>query len=413
MAHKHDHLFSNPAFIADLQDPALSARFLADKWGTGKTFITKHRSQGIKVDASPVAGETVETASDGSRTFQAIRSRPVTLEDAREWVRSSGDNPDHFNISVRSIAYGNDQFSNRMSATPKPGYKPELNVSVDELLRDLSTYAPERLDWRHNTGGAFVICPSDLQVGKGDYGLDHHNLAERVMWSWARAEAFCREYRPSEILIAELGDSIENINSTSSQRGTNTLALTEQVRLARRLLLEGIKRLAPLTPKLTYAAVPSNHGSVRIGPKSPENHVLDDYGIEIAEQLRDVVENSPALSNVTVVVPELPNETLLVEVAGTNIGMAHGHQANSADGLGKFWQGQSHGRLPLSEADIALFGHWHSLRVQQSGNARWLMVSPSSDNGSSWFTSRTGEKSDTGMLTFTVQDAHWENLAIL
>jgi hypothetical protein len=412
MAHKHDHLFDNPAFIADLQDPTLSARLLADKWGTGKTFITKHRSQGIKVDA-PVAGETTETASDGSRTFQAVRSRPVTLEDAREWVRSSGDNPDQFNISVRSIAYGHDQFSNRMSATPKPGYKPGADSDIDELLANISTYAPERLDWSQSTGGAFVICPSDLQAGKGDYGLDHHDLTERVMWSWARAEAFCREYKPSEILIAELGDSIENINSTSSQRGTNTLALTEQVRLARRLLLEGIKRLAPLSPKLTYAAVPSNHGSVRIGPKSPENHVLDDYGIEIAEQLRDVVDNSPALDNVTIVVPDLPHETLCLDIANTGIGMAHGHLANSADGLGKWWQGQSHGRLPLSQADIALFGHFHSLRVQQSGDARWLMVSPASDNGSSWYTSKTGESSTSGMLTFTVQNGAWENLRIL
>ena len=413
MAHKHDHLFDNPAFLTDLQDSGLSARFLAGKWGTGKTFITKHRSQTRNTSTAPTAGETTETASDGSRTFQAVRSRPVTLEDAREWVRSSGDNPDHFNISVRSIAYGNDQFSNRMSATPKPGYKPGAESDVDELLASIATYAPERLNWRQNTGGAFIICPSDLQTGKGDYGLDHHDLTERVMWSWARAEAFCREYKPSEILIAELGDSIENINSTSSQRGTNTLALTEQVRLARRLLLEGIKRLAPLSPKLTYAAVPSNHGSVRIGPKSPENHVLDDYGIDIAEQLRDVVDNSPALENVTVVVPDLPHETLCLDIAGTGIGMAHGHQANSADGLGKFWQGQSHGRLPISQADIALFGHWHSLRVQQSGDARWLMVSPSSDNGSSWFTSRTGEKSDSGMLSFTVQSGVWENLRIL
>lgn len=414
MAHKHDHLFDNPAFLADLQDSTLSARFLADKWGTGKTFITKHRSQSVK-DVSTVvtAGETTETSSDGSRSVQFIRDRPVTLEDAREWVRSSGDNPDHYILNIRSIAYGHDQSSNRMDAKLKPGYELGAESDIDELLASIATYAPERLDWRQNTGGAFIICPSDLQAGKGDYGLDHHDLTERVMWSWARAEAFCREYKPSEILIAELGDSIENINSTSSQRGTNTLPLTGQVRLARRLLLEGIKKLAPLAPKLTYAAVPSNHGSVRIGPKSPENHVLDDYGIEIAEQLRDVVDNSPALNNVTVVVPDLPHETLCLDIAHTGIGMAHGHLANSADGLGKWWQGQSHGRLPISEADIALFGHFHSLRVQQSGDARWLMVSPSSDNGSSWYTSKTGEKSDSGMLTFTVQDAVWENLRIM
>lgn len=413
MAHKHDHLFDNPAFLADLQDSALSARFLASKWGTGKTFITKHRSQPHDAQKVVAPAMTTETSSDGSRSVQFIRDRPVTLEDAREWVRSSGDNPDHYILSVRSIAYGHDQSSNRMDAKLKPGHAPGLESDIDELLANIETYKPKRTDWSKSSGGAFIICPSDLQAGKGDYGLDHHDLTERVMQSWAKAEAFCREYQPSEILIAELGDSVENINSTSSQRGTNTLALTEQIRLARRLLLEGIKTLAPLSPKLTYAAVPSNHGSVRIGPKSPENHVLDDYGIEIAEQLRDVVKHSTALSNVDVIVPELPHESLCLRVAGTAIGMSHGHLANSADGLSKFWQGQSHGRLPLSEADIALFGHFHSLRVQQSGDARWLMVSPASDNGSSWFTNKTGESSRSGMLTFTAQDGAWENLRIM
>jgi len=413
MAHKHDHLFDNPAFLADLQDSALSARFLASKWGTGKTFITKHRSQPHDAQKVVTPAMTTETSSDGSRSVQFIRDRPVTLEDAREWVRSSGDNPDHYILSVRSIAYGHDQSSNRMDAKLKPGYAPGAESDIDELLANIEAYKPQRSDWSKSTGGAFIICPSDLQTGKGDYGLDHHDLTERVMQSWAKAEAFCREYQPSEILIAELGDSVENINSTSSQRGTNTLALTEQIRLARRLLLEGIKTLAPLSPKLTYAAVPSNHGSVRIGPKSPENHVLDDYGIEIAEQLRDVVKHSTALSNVDVIVPELPHESLCLRVAGTAIGMSHGHLANSADGLSKFWQGQSHGRLPLSEADIALFGHFHSLRVQQSGDARWLMVSPASDNGSSWWTNKTGERSASGMLSFTVQDGAWENLRIM
>ena len=417
MAHKHDGLFTNEAFLADLDNPALSGRDVATRWSVGKTFVQKHRqlrSQPTQPQASTERkpAETVEHSSDGSRSVEAVRDRPVTLDDARAWIRASGDDPDDYTLSIRSIAYGVDMFSNRMSATPKKGSATSA-PDIDELLANLETYAPEPFDWELSTGGAFIICPSDLQTGKGDYGLDHHDLTERVMHSWARAEAFCREYRPSEILIAELGDSIENINSVSSQRGTNTLALTEQQRLARRLLLEGIKRLAPLAPKITYAAVPSNHGSVRIGPKSPENHVLDDYGIEIAEQLRDIVENSPALSNVEVVVPTLPNETLCLDIAGTGIGMAHGHQANSADGLSKFWQGQSHGRLPLEQADIALFGHWHSLRVQQSGDARWLMVSPSSDNGSSWFTSRTGERSRSGMLSFTVQDGVWEDLRIL
>ena len=417
-------ILEDEEFLADLADEAMSQRQIAGKWGIAQSTVNKYRQRlrndffdepkaSITAIRKPAEKTTSEQSTDGSRSTEFIRDRPVTLEDARKWIRSSGDDPDDYELSVRSIAYGQGQSSNKMSAIPKRKKAEESQFpDISELLESLNDYHPPARQ-KSSEGGAFVICPADMQAGKGDYGLDHNDLAGRVMLSWARAAEFCREYQPSEILIAELGDSVENFNSTSSQRGTNTLALTEQIRLARRLLLEGIKQLAPLAPKLTYAAVPSNHGSVRVSMKNAENHALDDFGIEIAEQIRDVVYNAPALDNVVVAVPETPNESLCIDIAGTSVGMSHGHLANNADGLSKFWQGQSHGRMPLGDADIALFGHFHSLRVQQSGDARWLMVSPSSDNGSSWWTAKTGERSTAGMLSFTTADKKWSNLAIL
>ena len=416
-------LLTNEAFLADLKGSDTN-RALSDRWGISTSTVSKYRSgnygdrfAGVEVpgEVERFAPEEYEESSDGARTitnFAAIRDRPVNANDVREWLRSTGDDPASWNYSFRSIAYGADSFSNKMSAWPKTGKGGIVAPPADELLQALDGWEPESLEPLERAGAGFIICPADLQMGKGDYGLTHEDTIRRVMASWERAAAFCREYRPSEILIAELGDSIENINSTSSQRGTNTAAITEQIRYARRVLLEGIKMLAPLTDRLVYAAVPSNHGSVRIGPKSAENHVLDDYGIEIAEQLRDIVAESASLAHVEVIVPEVVNETLCIEIAGTKVGMAHGHQANSSDKLGDFWRGQSHGRMPLGKADIALFGHWHSLRVQQSGDARWLMVSPSSDNGSSWFTSNTGERSKSGMLGLTVDRGEWADLQV-
>jgi hypothetical protein len=358
--------------------------------------------------------ETITESSDGSRTVEAIRSRPITLADARAWITATGDNPDDYTLSIRSIAYGIDMFSNRMSAVPKHAKHAGIGMpSADELLANLDGWnPPKQLGWI-GEDTTLVVCAADLQAGKTDFGLKSADLANRVMASFFAAAEIARDRRFAEILIADLGDIVENINNTSSQRGTNDLALTEQIRFARRLMLEGIKMLAPLTPKLTYAAVPSNHGSVRLGPKSPENHVLDDYGIEIAEQLRDVCAESPALSNVTVVIPEQSIESLCIETSGTHLGMAHGHQAQGPDQLGKWWQGQSHGRMPFAKADIGLFGHFHSMRLQQSGDARWLMVGPSSDSGSSWFTNKTGERSQAGMLTFVTANGEWSDLRIL
>jgi hypothetical protein len=305
-------------------------------------------------------------------------------------------------------------WSNRMSATPKFRRDNRQPIDTTDLYAAIDSWVPQKhVPTIRKKAETFVVCAADLQTGKTDFGLKSPDLAKRVLASFARAAEIATETRFAEIVLADLGDIVENINSTSSQRGTNDLAITEQIRLARRLMLEGIKMLAPLTDSLVYVAVPSNHGSVRIGPKSPENHVLDDYGIEVAEQLRDVCAESDKLSNVTFRTPAESMESLAITTSGTTLGFAHGHQAQGADGLGKWWSGQSHGRMPLADADIALFGHFHSLRVQQSGDARWLMVSPSSDSGSSWYTNKTGESSAKGMLSFVTADRGWSDLRIL
>lgn len=385
------------------------------KLGVDESSIRRHLKHAPKVITGADERESTEESSDGSKVVTAIRSRAVTLADARAWISATGDNPDNYNLSIRSIAYGVDMWSNRMSATPKhKGAGERLAVDTADLYAAIDSWVPQKhgisLPQKPET---LVVCAADIQAGKTDFGLKSADLSKRVLASFARAAELATETRFAEIIIADLGDIVENINSTSSQRATNDLAITEQIRLARRLMLEGIKMLAPLTDSLVYAAVPSNHGSVRIGPKSPENHVLDDYGIEIAEQLRDVCNESDKLANVSFRIPEESLESLALTTSGTVLGMAHGHQAQGADGLSKYWAGQSHGRMPLAACDIALFGHFHSLRVQQSGDARWLMVSPASDNGSSWYTNKTGERSKAGMLSFVTSNGAWSDLRIL
>ena len=409
-------LLENDAYIAALNSDENNVS-IGNRFNISEATVRRHKTKlehGIETPTVH-SGESVEERSDGFKEVTAIRDRPVTLADARAWIAATGDNPDDYTLSIRAIAYGVEMFSNRMSATPK--HKRDAGVQVpntDDLYAAIESWTPAEMPiptWI--VPQTLVVCAADLQAGKTDFGLRSADLTNRVLASFAKAAELATHTRYAEIVLADLGDIVENINSTSSQRATNDLAITEQIRLARRLMLEGIKMLAPLTDSLVYVAVPSNHGSVRIGPKSPENHVLDDYGIEIAEQLRDVCAESDKLQNVSVVIPDESLESLALETSGTVLGFAHGHQAQGADGLGKWWQGQSHGRMPLATADIALFGHFHSLRVQQSGDARWLMVSPASDNGSSWYTNKTGERSKAGMLSFVTAHGAWSDLRIL
>lgn len=348
---------------------------------------------------------------DGTMEFTISASYAFGKEDFDEFIRSRGQDPDEVTYSWGVTSNPSGGFWNKL-LNVKPKTIDPKRLDTTELFEVIDRWAPEQQPPKRGFG-TFVLCPADLQVGKTDYGLTSADMAKRVLASFDRAKSFVAGLNFEEIVIADLGDIVENFNSTSSQRGTNDLAITEQMRLARRLMLEGIKMLAPYAPKITYVSVPSNHGSVRVSMKSAENHAHDDYGLEVAEQLRDVVAHSDKLRNVHILTPDFPYESLSYETSGTTLGFVHGHQSNGPDGLGKWWAGQSHGRLPVAVADILLVGHFHSFRVQQSGDARWLMVSPSSDNGSSWFTNKTGESSQSGMLSFTTAGGRWDDLVIM
>lgn len=415
-----------------------SSRDIAKEFGLNKSTVTKHRAlRGIvsaaknqhttpailkrsgNPDVDTVSEKpedrtvSSEFSTDGSFSTDWIRSRAVTLEDAEDWVRSSGHDPEDYNISVRTIAYG-EQWSNRMAATPKQSKQGRTPLPTDELLALIENWHPKVTVKKGYSKKTFVVSAADFQIGKTDYGYTTEDTIKRILTSFTLAAEFAQKHQFEEIVLTDLGDILENWTSTSSQRGTNDRALTEQIRIARRIMLEAIKMLSPLTPKLTYLAVPSNHGSVRVGFKSSENHVLDDYGIEIAEQLRDVCSNSDKLSNVQVLIPDTSMESLAYTTQdGTKLGLVHGHQANGPTALGKWWAGQDHGRMPTAGADILLVGHYHSLRVEHSGDARWIFVAPTSDNGSSWWSNKTGQTSKQGILTFTVESGQWDDLRIL
>lgn len=407
----------NPAYVADLETD-LSNVAIGSKWGIAETSVRRHKAKlGIvtvrNTEPDTKGGEQELHNPDGSASYVRFSEQPWGYDDHRAFIKSKGQNPDEVTFTWGWTSNPAGGFWNKLNNVRPVSATASVLANTDDLWAAIDAFTPQPVTQATSSASTLVVCAADLQSGKTDYGLKSTDMAKRVLASFAKAAEIATKTRYAEIIVADLGDIVENINSTSSQRGTNDLAITEQIRLARRLMLEGIKMLAPLTDRLVYIAVPSNHGSVRIGPKSPENHVLDDYGIEIAEQLRDVCENSHTLTNVRILTPEHSMESLAYTTSGTTLGFAHGHQAQGPDGLGKWWQGQSHGRMPLAEADIALFGHFHSFRVQQSGDSRWLMVGPASDNGSSWFTNKTGERSQAGMLCFVTADRQWSDLKIL
>lgn len=121
-------LLEDEEFLADLADDSMSERQIAGRWGVARSTVNKYRqrvrSEGLgdkRFTETNLAKETTEESTTGAKSIEFIRDRPVTLEDARDWIRSTGDDPDDYELSVRSIAYADTKSSNKMQALPRRG----------------------------------------------------------------------------------------------------------------------------------------------------------------------------------------------------------------------------------------------------------------------------------------------------
>lgn len=411
-------------------DTSISAEAWAERVDVHRTSITRHlghSAQEKMPEVAPVhdAGYSFETDSKTGTT--SITKRADRIIPLSEWLadlRADGQNPDDFTVAAGHSVWGQQPregvlvtlYANKFSYTQKTkkelaaDQSPVVLESMLEAIRSF-TYIPTPVAYNPETA---IIVPTDLQVGKVDLGGGSKETAEQALHSFHEFAGFVKEFRPQEIVVADVGDPIENVFNTSAQLGTNDLDLPHQIAGASRIFLEGIKLFAPLAPKVSFKAVSSNHGAFRLGPKAPGGDAHADFGIVIAEMLRESLTLNPqAFGHVSVQTPDPYMESLYFQTSGSDIGMVHSHQAGNVDKIGTWWAGQSHGNLPVAKARILLCGHWHSLRVQQSGDGRWFIVGPASDRGSTWYTNLKGEASKSGMLMLTTSNNLWSNLAIV
>jgi hypothetical protein len=380
---------------------------------TGKC---KYRHDEHRQDPAETAhvGEFETHNPDGSANYCRFSEKPWGYEDYREFIASKGQDPDAVTFTWGWTSNPAGGFWNKLNnVRPKTGGV-EDRISTAELVQRIEAFQPPRNPEFHETARSLVIVPTDLQLGKTDWHGGTPDTLDQVLASFHKAAQVARDTKPAEIVMVDAGDIVENIYNTSSQLATNDTDLPHQVERAMHIMLTGIQLLSPLAPSFKYVAVSSNHGAHRIGQKAPAGDVHADYGIVIAKMLGRALQLNPdAFGHVKVVTPHPYMESLAFETSGSRVGVVHGHQASSADKLGEWWKGQSHGNMPTADARILIAGHWHSLRVQQSGDARWILVGPASDRGSSWFTNVRGESSASGMLSFLTADNAWSDLRIL
>ena len=334
------------------------------------------------------------------------------------------DRDEFFDIPVNAITQRRRTVRLEDGSYERVTYNPAVAVAEDvreasyeELEkvfdRAVLAVAPKVEEDRPKT---LVVCLSDFQVGKTDSLGGTQETVNRVMSTLKRITEWIQaEGSYEEIIVADVGDVCEGFWNVTSQQQTNDLSLTDQIRVAQRLMAEAVAMLAPLCTRMTYVSIPSNHCAVRTskGNDNRANSPDDDFGLLIADTIQAIMSGREPFSHVNFAKPQKWEEAVTVETAdGTAVGFTHGHLAGAQAKIPSWFRDLAFGhRSGLHEASILVHGHFHNFGVSLVGDNKFIIGCPTADNGSSWFTNRTGDATDPALLTFEVQDKkakRWE-----
>lgn len=403
-------LWGNPEFLADCASDMTKAEIM-EGWQVSSGLVVdvrKHLNGPIDKARSREPGESDEITDngDGTKTFNFIRHRPVTLEDARDLIRSTGDNPDAYNLSIKTIAYGGDKSSNKISAWPKSGVALAETYPLAQLYAQAEkrAKAPARRDVPGSARGTVVVV-SDWQAGKTGRRGGTPELLERLNDARGKVRQQLDKRQPTEILLLDGGDIIENFESGGNPMFTNDLSLPDQLDFAATELFKFVSLASEYGP-LQVGAVPSNHSAWRRGKQTLGNP-SDDFGLFVHRQVQKVA--TAAGIEAEWHFPAEYDESLCVDFAGTPIGLVHGNQYGPGKGV-DWWEGQAFGDQAVTRADVLIGAHYHSFAAGVAGQnpftkrERMFIQAPTLDSGSDWYRNVKGRDSLPGTMMFDVTE---------
>lgn len=362
----------------------------------------------------------VDTAA-GTVTVQAGTTPP------NDWaviLRELGLDPDVWRVDesqpvqVRTWDSG-EQRCFYYRATVLPASPDAVGADLEALVRAVQRRrgkspqnAPQRVQ------RALVVCLADWQAGKADHG-GVEALLERLFALKdavpARLKALKKAGREVDSLyVIGMGDMVE---ACDGHYGMQTFQVEldrrQQVRLVRRMLVELLSDWAKRVPTVVVGAVPGNHGENRRNGKA-FTMFEDNDDLATFEQAQEVL-TAAGFDNISWVIPD-GDMTITLDVAGTVVSFAHGHQLNgSGIPLAKarhWWKSKMAAKHPVGDADVFVYGHYHHFQALQDG-PRTILGCPSNDGGSRWFEEQGGPTTACGTLTFTCSAEGWDDLAIV
>jgi predicted phosphodiesterase len=283
-----------------------------------------------------------------------------------------------------------------------------LDFDLEQLIQEVSKWKPSKGSKKQTGELAYLFVPSDQQIGKKQGYDGTETTVSRLFEMTDGAVQRLKDLRKigrsiGTVVIALPGDHVEGNTSQNGKlqsQAASDLGLTEQTRVARRLLLAQIKAFAPLADRVIVPVVNGNHDEVT---RQVHADPSDGWNVEIASAVQDACAENENLAHVEFRFPEKSHQTLAVEVCGTMLGLFHGHQTGS--NVLPYLQKQSAGQTALGLCDVWVSGHYHNFKCMDIGERLWLQA-PTTDVGSAWFRDRHGLESLPGILTMVIGEGY-------
>lgn len=263
----------------------------------------------------------------------------------------------------------------------------------------------------------YCIALSDWQVGKKGTSDTVDRLNAAIPKIKDHIKTLQKKNNINQILFSGLGDIVEGCTGFyDMQEFEVELDYRQQQKVARRMLYKLIKELMPLFDSGIVAFIGGNHGESRKKGKAFTSFG-DNRDVQLAEELQEIFSEAPAYKDILkFIIPE-NKLSLTFDVSNVTLTLVHGHQmrsgVNSQAKAKKWLADQSLSRNAIADADILLMGHYHYFSAYETSD-RLIMQAPTLDNGSQWFESTSGDRSEPGILTFTIGgNTKWDNIKVI
>jgi predicted phosphodiesterase len=270
--------------------------------------------------------------------------------------------------------------------------------NIDELIALVGKRKPATKSTT-TTDTVFHFIVGDTQLGKvdGDGVLGTVNRWEQ---SIETAVTKWKQNGKPPVHLSLVGDCIEG---NQSQNGRNmwrtSLTVTEQTRILRRMILRTIDAFIT-APDITFTVVNGNHDQVQRFQETRED---DGHATEAAIAVREALDtNKERYGHVKIYVPQMDRGHLVINLRGTSMVVAHGHQWQRTKSL-DWWKSQSFHNDNTHQAHILIHGHEHEFSVR-SAKDRLVICAPTMESESTWFSNKYGGQAMRGAVIFTTTE---------